>query len=239
MFFDGFAGDFSYLYEVIFLGMYFSKHNKGITYNTRWGGTLEVCGKGMVCKEDTSVEPLSSSRQEWAGRFSTIALTAGITEVGPGFLETFTSMSELEIHYSVRSIAETPELLALLKKRRVVVRGWYDSAGERFAVAHGLRFIHADLLVGWAHDEEHYTNTKLEIRFDSKGKPYRHYDDYCPGISAGNNGGGEYERELPEDFFKGETLASFASWLTRFSSDILKNKDLEYFLATANRRLGK
>ena len=57
--------------------MYFSDYNKEITYSTSWGGILEVCGKGKVCKEDTNVSPLSGSLKEWAGRFSRIVLTAG------------------------------------------------------------------------------------------------------------------------------------------------------------------
>ena len=214
--------------------MYFSEFNKKITYESHWGGILDVCGEGKVCKEDLTV---SYARDEkWRKDFSTINLTKGITGVGAGFLEAFQNMGTLVIHYSVKSIEMTPALKSLLKKNKVVVRGWYDSFGERFARENELRFIHADILVGWAHDEEHYTNTRLEIRFDEKGKPYRFYDDICPGISAGNNGGGTYTRELDEDFYVGETLESFAEWLQRFSKDILKNDDLKYFFEKASKR---
>ena len=214
--------------------MYFSEFNKKITYDTVWGGTLHVCGKGKVCKEDLEVSP--NPDKKWKDHSWFISLDDGITEVGGGFLEAFRRMTELAIHYSVKSIETTPELLTLLQKNKVVIRGWYDSFGERFAREHGLKFIHADIEVGWAHDEEHYTNTRMEIRFDDKGKPYAFYDDICPGISAGNNGGGTYTQDIPEDFYKGETLESFAEWKKRFRNDILKNKDLAYFLKTANKR---
>ena len=93
--------------------------------------------------------------------------------------------------------------------------------------------------MGWARDEEHMTNTRLEIRFNEQGKPYRFYDDICPGWAASNMGGGTYERELDEDFYVGETLESFADWFERFRDDILKNKDLQYYLETANKRRKK
>jgi len=148
-------------------------------------------------------------------------------------------MEELRIHFTVKSIATTPALQTLLKKNKVVVRGWYDSFGERFAQENGLKFLHANIEVGWAHDEAHYTNTRMEIRFDETGKPYAFYDDICPGISAGNNGGGTYTQDIPEDFFVGQTLESFAESKPRFRDDILKNEDLKYFLRTANKRAGK
>ena len=213
--------------------MYFSNFNDKITYSNNWDGSLEVCGQGKVCQEDLLVRPAPGKK--WMEEFTTIHLKKGITDVGAGFLEAFTAMHTLIIHYTVKSIALTPALQALFKRNRVVVRGWYDSYGERFARENGLKFIHADILVGWAHDEEHYTNTRLEIRFDDAGKPYRFYDDICPGISAGNNGGGTYTRELDEDFYVGETLESFAEWLKCFSHDILKNEDLRYYLETANK----
>ena len=91
----------------------------------------------------------------------------------------------------------------------------------------------------WARHEPSQTNTRLDIRFDEKGKPYRFYNDFCPGWAASNNGGGTYERELAEDFFVGETLESMASWLERFRTSILKNEDLDYYLRTANKRYRK
>lgn len=214
--------------------MYFSEHNKKITYSNHWSGLLEVCGTGPVVKEDTNVSP--GSTRDLLDHGYDLSFTDGITSVGPGFIEQFNHLRSLIFHYSVKSITATPELIAMLKRKNVVIRGWYDSAGEKFARDNGLKFLHADIFIGWHSDEEHYTNTKLTIRFRPDGSPYREYDEYCPGISAGNNGGGVWEGELTRDFYRGETLQSFAEWLPRFKSPILKNKDLEYFLRTANKR---
>ena len=71
------------------------------------------------------------------------------------------------------------------------------------------------------------------------GKPYRYYDDVCTGWAASVTGGGTYTRELDEDFYVGETLESFAEWFERFRDPILKNKDLQYYFETANRRRGQ
>lgn len=58
----------------------------------------------------------------------------------------------------------------------------------------------------------------------------------APGWAASNNGGGTYERELDENFYKGETLETFAEWFTRFRNDILRNEDLAYYFMTAQKR---
>lgn len=219
--------------------MNFSKFNKEITYSFTWGYPLKVCGKGKVCEGDLDVDYDGGKGRRWADEYPRVEFEKGITEVGPGFLEGFHKLKELIIPRTVKSIGITPELEALLKKNKVVVRGWYDSVGEKFAQEHGLKFIHSDFVVGWYRDEEHYTSTRLEIRFTDKGKPYRFYDDICPGISAGSNGGGTYERELDEDWFVDETPETIADWLTRFKEPILKNDDLKYYLETANRRYRK
>ena len=156
--------------------MYFSNHNKKITYSNHWGGLLEVCGTGKVVKEDLDVSP--SNIKDVIDHGYDLSLTSGITSVGPGFIERFTHLRSLIIHYSVKDIAKTPELIAMLRSKKVVIRGWYDSFGERFAKENGLQFLHADIFIGWHSDEEHYTNTKLTIRFRPDGTPYREYDEY-------------------------------------------------------------
>lgn len=216
--------------------MNFSLHNEDITYFYTWGGPLKVCGKGKVCEEDLDVKYDRGEGRKWTDEYVGVAFDKEITEVGPGFLEGFPNLEYIVIPYTLQSIAVTPELKSLLQKNKVLVRGWFDSYGERFAQENHLEFRHADILVGWARDEAHMTDTRLEIRFREDGKPYRFYDDICPGWAASNNGGGTYERELDEDFFVGETLESIAEWLVRFKDDVLKNEDLRYYLETANRR---
>lgn len=46
----------------------------------------------------------------------------------------------------------------------------------------------------------------------------------------------EFNKKITYDTVWGETLESFAEWKKRFRNDILKNKDLAYFLKTANKR---
>ncbi|MBR3302933.1 MAG: hypothetical protein IKI67_01960 [Bacteroidales bacterium] len=92
-----------------------------------------------------------------------------------------------------------------------------------------MKKIPKDIEIGWYHDEEHFTNTKLTLRFRSNGEAYLEYDDYCVGISAGNSIGGTYERPLPEGFPKGWTLEEFAESRPRYRDLILKNKRLKIF----------
>ena len=214
--------------------MYFSDHNKKITYSNHWDGLLEVCGSGPVVKEDTEVSP--GRTKDLLNDGYDLSLTYGITSVGPGFIEQFRHLRSLILSYTVQDIAMTPELKDLLVRNNVVIRSWYASFGERFAKENNLKFLHADIFIGWHSAPEQHCSTKLTIRFRPDGTPYREYDDYCPGISAGNNGGGVWERDLPKDFYVGETLQSFAEFLPNYREPILKNKDLEYFLYTANRR---
>ena len=216
--------------------MNFSLFNKDIEYSYTWGHPLKVLGQGKVCEGDLDVKYDQGKGRGWTDEYEGVEFTKGITEVGPGFLEGFPNLKYIVIPYTLQSIAVTSKLKAMLKKKDVLVRGWYDSYGERFAKENGLAFRHADIFVGWTRDEEHDIGTRLEIRFNEEGKPYRWYDDVCSGWAASNSGGGTYERELDEDFFVGETLESFADWFSRFRTAILKNEDLKYYFETANKR---
>lgn len=137
--------------------------------------------------------------KNWSKEHYRIELTEGITEVGAGFLDVFVNMEELIIHRSVKNIEVTPQLKKILKN--VTIRGWHRTD---------------------------YSNTKLTIRFKNDGTPYLEYDEYTSGISAGNCGGGTYTRDIEPDFYKSETLESFANRLPGYHDVILKNKDLAH-----------
>lgn len=77
-------------------------------------------------------------------------------------------------------------------------------------------------------------NTRLTLCFRSNGEPYLEYEDFCPGISAGNSMGGTYERELPEGFPKGWTLEQFADYRPRYHDAILQNEPLKKFFEESN-----
>ena len=216
--------------------MNFSLFNKAIEYSFTWGGPLKVLGEGKVCEGDLDVKYDQGKGRRWTDEYIGVAFDKGITEVEAGFLEGFPNLEYVVIPYTLQSIEVTPKLKAMLQQKNVLIRSWYDSYGEHFAQENGLAFRHANIIVGWTRDEEHDTSTRLEIRFNEEGKPYRFYDDVCSGWAASNSGGGTYERELDEDFFVGETLESFADWFERFRDAILKNDDLKYYLETANKR---
>ena len=89
--------------------------------------------------------------------------------------------------------------------------------------------VYRDIEIGWFHSEEYLMNTKLTLRFRSNGEAYLEYEDFCPGISAGNSMGGTYERPLPEGFPKGWTLEQFAEFRPRYYDAILRNEKLKIF----------
>lgn len=217
--------------------MSYSLFNKDISYFFTCGYPLKVCGKGKVCEDDLDVSYDGGKGRRWAEEYDGLEFEKGITEVGPGFLDAFRGLKYIVIPYTVRSIGVTPALKALLQERDVLVRGWFDSFGERFARDYGLRFLHADILVGWAKGEEPRSGTRMEIRFREDGTPYRFYDYVCQGWAASNSGGGTWERELEEDFFVGQTLGSLAERFPDFKEVILECEDLRYYLETANKRL--
>ena len=132
----------------------------------------------------------------------------------------------------------TPALKAMLQERDVLVRGWYDSFGERFAQENGLRFRQADIWVGAVPGREYHSGTCLEFRFDEEGKPYCFFEESSQGWAASNSGGGTRKQALEEDFFVGQTVESLAECLPYFRNVILENEDVRYFLETFNRRCG-
>jgi hypothetical protein len=83
--------------------------------------------------------------------------------------------------------------------------------------------------IGWYHDSEYHMNTLLTLRFRPDGEPYLFYEDFCPGISAGNSMGGSYERPLPKGFPKGWTLEQFAEYRPRYYDVILNNEKLKKY----------
>lgn len=215
--------------------MYFSNHNEAVTFSYTYGGPLEVeiDKEGPVCKEDTDVYPLAD--KDWTKEHNYISLTKGITEVKAGFLESFKNLNALIISRSVTKIEMTPQLKKLLSKNNVLIRGEYNTYAESFAKENGLKFLQADILLAIDCNEEHCENTFITLQFFPDGKANIKYDVFSVGISAGNNGGGTYERELPNDFWKGCTAEKFAdNFPERLRETLLKNKELEHFLTAIN-----
>ncbi len=203
-----------------------SIRNESVEFDYTYGGPLEAKGKGEV-----TVADIRSFDREDNLDWCALSFSAGITSIGKGVIELFHHLEVLTLSYTVENIEITPELIELLKKNDVCIKGWKGTYGEKFARQHSLSFAQADIFIGWNHFEMygHETNTKLTLRFRADNTAYLEFDEYTSGISAGNNGGGVINRDLPAGFPEGETLETFAQSLRRFHDVIMKNEELKRF----------
>ena len=135
--------------------MYFSKHNKNITYINHYSGLLEVKGEGVLCREDT--ELWHESGKNWAKEYDTLSVTEGITGLGEGYIEFFSHIDCLILSRTVESIAASPEFLKRWRKSKVLIRGEYNTFAERFAGENGLGFLHSDI---------HLADDDIEVAHD-------------------------------------------------------------------------
>lgn len=215
--------------------MYFSKHDKNIRYINHFSGLLEVEGEGALCREDAEVWP--ESNKNWAKEYDTLSITEGITELGEGYLEAFPGLDCLILSRTVLSAAVTPELVKTMQKRKVLIRGEYDTYAESFAKEHKLAFLHCDIHIADDDIEIAHEHDIITLRFHTDGPPDIHYNCFTPGSSAGSYGGGEYANVLPGDFYVGCTMEQFAgNFSERVREQILSNDAIRRFLKLANRR---
>ncbi len=216
--------------------MFFSKHNKNITYINHYNGLLEVEGKGVLSLEDT--ELLYEQGKNWEKEYDTLSVTEGITGLGEGYIEFFSHIDCLILSRTVGSVAASPELLKLWHKRKVLIRGEYDTFAERFAGENGLKFLHSDIHLADDDIEVAHEHDIITLRFHEKGSSDIHYNCFTPGSSAGNYGGGEVANPLPRDFYVGCTIEDFANnFNERVRGQILSNETLRRFLEISNERL--
>ena len=215
--------------------MYFSKRDKSIRYINHYSGLLEVEGEGVLCREDAEVWP--DSPRDWTKEYDTLSITEGITGVGEGYLEAFPGLDCLILSRTVLSAAVTPELVKRMQKRKVLIRGEYDTFAESFAQEHRLEFIHCDIHIADDDIEAAHEHDIITLRFHPDGSADIHYNCFTPGSSAGSYGGGEYVKELPKDFYVGCTMEKFAgNFSERVREQILSNDAIRRFLESANRR---
>ena len=218
--------------------MYFSNHNEKITYINHYSGLLEVEGKGAICREDAEVSGESGNR--WANGYYTLSITEGITGIGEGYLEAFPKIGCLILSRTVASVAVTPEFLMRMRKRKVLIRGEYDSYAESFAKENKLHFLHSDIHIADDDIEIALEHDIITLRFHDDGSSDIHCNCFTPGSSAGSYGGGEYVRKLPRDFYVDCTIEKFADRFSeRVREQILANDALKRFLKSANLRYGK
>ena len=226
--------------------MYFSNLHEYVTFDSWYPGPYTLYGNVLtvgapvsyerrisVCVGDLDVMPGKLN----PGEYMTLVLEASVCAVQEGFIEAFPNLKDLIIEGDLQPIPLTSELEALLKRNKVIVRGAYNSAAEKLAVRLGLTFIHKNLFVAKHFDERHYESTTLTLCFQLGEAPYIWEDIVCPGISAGNNGGGTLRHDLPEDFYKGGSITDFAVHFGAcYTEQILHNEALIAFLKEADRR---
>lgn len=215
--------------------MYFSNHNDKITYINHYSGLLEVEGEGVLCREDAEVWGNTGTR--WANGYDVLSVTEGITAIGEGYLEAFKKIDCLILSHTVRSVAASAELIGRMRRRKVLIRGEYDSYAEKFAAENKLDFLHSDIHLADDDTEIPPEHDIITLRFHTDGPPDIHYNCFTSGSSAGSYGGGEYANKLPRDFYVGCTVEEFAGHFPeRLREQLLNNEALRRFLESANRR---
>lgn len=218
--------------------MYFSNHNENITYSNHYSGLLEVKGEGALCREDAQV--WGESGNDWANSYDVLSVTEGITALGEGYLDAFRKIDCLILSRTVVSIAVTPALVKWMRKRKVLIRGEYDTYAESFAKENKLAFLHSDIHIADDDIEIAHEHDIITLRFHSDGSADIHYNCFTPGSSAGSYGGGEYANKLPKDFYVDCTVEEFAEHFSdRVRKQILSNEAIRRFLDSANRRYEK
>ena len=228
------------------MAVYYSKHNEDIHFDEYNPGPYTLYGHNLFfrrswdCKRPMSVcvEDIQSTSLK-PEEYFTLVITEGISRVKPGVLELFPNLQDLIIESDLKKIECTPELEALLKKNNVVLRGSFNSPAEKLAQRLGLRFIHKNIFLAVYVNREYHESSELSLCFQEGEPPFFWRDDKCQGISAGNTGGGTVRTDLDEDFYVGcETAEAFADKIVgrAFEEDTRKNKELDAFLAEANRR---
>ena len=216
--------------------MYYSKHNNNITYFFTWGKPLQIEGQGEIYKEDTDI----GKDENWTQEYTYLHIKDGITAINKGFLEAFCNLKNLIIDRSVKRIAMTDKLKAMLKNNSVTIRGNYNSYGEKFAEENNLLFIHKDIYLAIWRNEEHCEARTVTLHFTESGNMELLYEDFCQGISAGNTMGGTFTRNMPKEFHKGCTIEEFADMMPEIYFDqIIKNKELKEFLESYTNRKEK
>ena len=226
--------------------MFFSNLHDYVVYGTWYPGPYTLYGDVLTVGARVSykrrVSVCAGDLDAWPGKldpkkYKTLVLEASVCAVKEGFIESFSKLRDLIVEADLKRIPLTPELETILKSNKVIVRGTFNSAAEKLAKTLGLPFIHKNIFIAQYYEERRYENTTLMLCFQKGECPFVWEDVVCPGISAGNNGGGTLRHDLPDDFYKGGSIDDFARHFGPVYTDqILHNEELKAFLAEADRR---
>lgn len=162
-----------------------------------------------------------------------------IQEVDPDVLEVFVNLTELWVLNPECQFLLSTRDTELLQKNHVLIRGYFSSTAEKLAQKLKLPFQHLDVRLATAGDYHENGSMIIYLRFYPNGSPYINQDFRCQGISAGCDGGGEKDIDLPDDFYMTMSAKDVAEkcWGACYDP-LLKNGLLAKLIKTAKQRKG-
>ena len=166
-----------------------------------------------------------------------LGLGEEVKEVEPDFFDLLPTIDAVWIHNPECRLHMTEKTIRLFQNNNVVLRGTYDSAAERLARQHHLRFLHLDVVLASSGDYFEQGVDIITVRFCDDGSAYVHQDCRCQGSSAGSIGGGEVSFDIPRDFYLTMTPEEIAEKCWR-SNLILSNGTLAAFMQKAKSKNG-
>lgn len=170
---------------------------------------FDAYGGTVLKAEDMSYWMDSAQRTDPEG--ISFQLGEEIEQVEDGFFALVPTINELFILNPECNIIMSEETVNLFKKNRVLIRGRFNTAAERFAKEYGLKFLHSDVELAKAGDYHDAGGIDIiTLRFYEDGNAYIHQNNLCTGSSAGWSGGGEMEFDLPSGFYKKMDAAAIA-----------------------------
>ncbi len=205
----------------------------------RQGKNSFLASGGMVLTTD-SLKQLLKRCNPALIRDVELTIKDGFTQAEAGFFDYFPTLAVLTLPKTMKKIPLTETAAQHFRENGTLICGTFDSYAETFAREQKLRFLHEDIelaRVGDAHSDIGIDIVSLQLF--TTGKPCLNQKNFCPGISAGNNGGGEVNVFLPRDFYGTLPQKEIAArcW-GRCRAAIEKNRELSVFLTKARRKNG-
>ncbi len=187
---------------------------------------------GAILHADEKDYKLLKRRNVW------FQLDDDIKRVEKVFLERIPHLEELAIGLSVEEIGVSSEADKLMHHNHVIIRGDFDTYAEEFAMQHHLGFVPMDFeITRNGTVDTKYGLDILTIEFYTKEVNLR-MDNFCPGSSAGNYGGGTIDKKIPVNFYKDpDAITKIAELSWRSFSDGIRNSDrLKNFVEKARKK---